>query len=104
MGSFLTRCNVYEQEGEVLLVEMVGSFVYYFTWIIVRNYNTDEKHNAWSSILKPFFVSIAFIGGQSFSGTLYGGYKSPLISLMMLMRDHIEYDYTFYTFDTSTFF
>ena len=58
------QCTLNNKHSQVFLNEFMASFFFYFTWLIIRNYNSDlnDRGLSISSIVKPFIIALVYKG------------------------------------------
>ena len=69
-------CSQFGINWNVFFVEFVASFVFIFSWLVIRNYKTDDE-SRWDVFVKPFLIVYVYALCEAFSGTIAGGKMNP---------------------------
>lgn len=85
-------CNIDGIEFNLFLVEFLGSFMFYMSYLISRNYQVGEGQipHKWTNIMCPLLLAFSYAGSQAISGP-FNGYKNPLIAMEVLIWSSASY-------------
>lgn len=88
-------CKLDDKHGQAFINEFIGSFFFFFVFLIVRNYqcDTNDRGLTISNIIKPMIIAIIYKAAQSLGAPYLGGFKNPNLAFQMYFWNRYFYDY-----------
>lgn len=85
----------------------MGSIIYYFIWLLIRNFDMKEEmyldFKQVASLMKPFLVYIVYIYSNDFSSTT-NGTMNPILALQSYIWIYILYSSQWHPSGTESVF
>jgi len=78
--------------------EFIGSFLFIFTWIVLRNYyrgSQNQMNDSLVKLLNPLFITLAYHGSQTIGAPFFNGYKNPNFAIQTSWWTSSFFDYKY---------
>ena len=68
-------------EWNMIVVEFTATFVFVFTYFVIKNMKLDENGHKWMAIIGPLLISILYPASQTLNAGLSAGPMNPSLAL-----------------------
>ena len=88
-----TGCKERKANFNIFLLEFVCSFLYIFIWLIIRNYDVKGDLQKWQTLIKPYFIVVAYLMCNGLSENKTGGFLNPTLAIEQTFWEMASFNY-----------
>ena len=86
------NCTADSIGWEVFLGEFLASFIFLFSWLIIRNYDLKGELQKAQNLMKPIFVMVAYEGAVQLASAFSRGPLNPTLAIDLAIWGKSSYD------------